>query len=224
MSFPLPKRAIFFSAHPDDELGGAGGLLLKIMANGGAVHLVLCIDPAEPRMDGTMAQEECAMRVNEFQVVAKAIGASSTLLKFSRYPGLSYTTILPCVRAIRTFRPDAVIILQEDEYHTEHALVARIVKRAVWHAGRAAFPECGASHKTESVWEAEGDRPMHDPNHLEDISEVVLRKTDLFELYGSQQKRKDLVAASLGLNKFRGVMYKRGTYAEAFKITDFFYG
>jgi LmbE family N-acetylglucosaminyl deacetylase len=219
----LAKRIMFFSAHPDDELAGAGGFILKTIKAGGKAHFVLCIDPAEPRMD-TDSKVESDTRLKEFKKVSKAVGAESTFLNFEHYPVLSYKTILPCVQAIRDFKPNIVIMLQEAEYHTEHQMVAKIVKRAVWHASRSAFPECGKPHKVEALWEAEGDKPINEPNHFEDITNVAKRKGTLIAMYGSQQARKDLVSGVLGLNAFRGIMYKKGHFAEAYKINELFYG
>ncbi|HEV7423729.1 MAG TPA: PIG-L family deacetylase [Candidatus Paceibacterota bacterium] len=219
----LKRRVLFFSAHPDDELAGAGGFLLKILKEGGKVKLVLCIDPSEPRMDIDLKTERDT-RLKEFKKVSKSMGAEDVFLNFSRYPALTRETILSCVKEIRSFKPDIVMMIQEGDYHTEHQMIAKIVKRAVWHAGRSAFPECGKPYKVEVLWEAEGDRPLNEPNHFEDISSVAARKGSLFLLYGSQQARKDLASAVLGLNAFRGIMYKKGRFAEAFKTTEFFYG
>ena len=70
----------------------------------------------------------------------------------------------------------------------------------------------------------EGDKPMSNIDFLRDISDVIDQKKQLLSLYDSQTKQKDLISAMEGLNRFRGVMYKTGNYAEAFKITEFFYG
>lgn len=217
------QRVMFFSAHPDDEIAGAGGYLIKTIKSGGKVKLVLCVDPYEPRFEFP-GETERDTRLKEFKSAAQKLKSEWSYLAFSHYPQLSYETVLPCVKEVRSFKPDVVIILQESDYHSEHTLIAKIVKRAVWHAGRSAFPQCGQLHKIKELWEAEGDKPIADPNHIEDISSVIEKKRGVFLSYGSQIQRKPLVDAFLGLNRFRGVMYKKGAYAEAFKITDFFYG
>lgn len=219
-----PKnRVMFFSAHPDDELASTGGFMIKNIKNGGKVKMVLCIDPSSPRFD-TTAETEKQTRLNEYEKVAKNLGAESKFLNFGHYPALSYEHILPCVKEIRIFKPDIVIMLQENDYHTEHQMIAKIVKRAVWHASRAAFPECGKPHQVKQIWEAEGDRPMPDPNHHVDITKEIKAKLKTFLLYASQQKRKNLASAFEGINRYHGVMYKKGEYAEAYKVTEFFYG
>ena len=223
MNIVAPQRIMFFSAHPDDEIAGAGGVLIKTIKNGGAVKLVLCIDPAEPRFEHS-GEIERNTRLREYKTVAKKLKAQWSFLDFPHYPQLSYETVLPCVKEIRQFKPDLVIILQEQDYHSEHNLVARIVKRAVWHSARSAFPKCGKPHKVKGLWEAEGDRPIFEPNHFEDITEVIEEKKSIFHAYSSQVLRKPLVDAFVGINRYRGVMYKKGNYAEAFKTTDFFYG
>ncbi len=215
-------KVMFFSAHPDDETT-ALGFILKVIKKGGKVKLVLCIDPGEERFDRSY-EEDREIRLKEFEKLAKALKAEWSYLAFPHYPQVSRETILPCVKEIRNFKPDIVLCLQEDDYHTEHQMVAKIVKRAVWHAGRNAFPQWGKPHKVSELWEVEGDRPMAHPNHLEDITEVIKEKEKILKIYDSQIKIKDLISAILGLNRFRGVMYKKGDYAEAYKITKFFYG
>ncbi len=214
---------MFFSAHPDDEIAGAGGFMLKILKNKGAVKLVLCVDPTEPRFEHT-GKKEKEMRLKEYKQVAQKMKAQWSYLDFPHYPELSYKTVLPCVSEIRKFKPDIVLILQEQDYHSEHQMIGRIVKRAVWHAGRSAFPKCGRPHKVQELWESEGDRPLVEPNYFEDITEEMEEKTNIFLTYDSQQKRKDLASAFEGINHYRGVMYKKGTYAEGYKRTTFFYG
>jgi len=217
------NRIIFFSAHPDDEIGSAGGFLIKQKKAGAVIRLVLCLNPGEPRFN-LNEKEEKEIRLAEFKKTAGKLGAEYSFLNFERYPVLNLKTILACVKEIRLFKPDIVLIIQENDYHSDHQLVAKIVKRAVWHAGRNAFPECGLPHRVEKIMEAEGDRPMFEPNHLEDITSEIEEKLQLLGLYESQISRKNLAEAIEGLNKFRGIMYKCGKYAEAFKITTFYYG
>ncbi len=217
------SRILFFSAHPDDEVGGAGGFLIKSKRAGAEVRLVLCINPYEKR-PGSSEEVESQTRLDEFKMAADKIGAEWSFLNLDRFPQVNRDNFLPLVREIRDFKPDIVMTLQEDDYHTEHRMVAQLVKRAVWHASRNAFPDLGEPHQVRQLWFAEGDRPMPDPNHLEDITEVVKDKEKVFAVYTSQLKRKKLIEAFIGLNRFRGLMYKRGEYAEAFKITDFWYG
>src|SRR3989344_2901455 len=106
------ERIMFFSAHPDDEIAGAGGTMLKNIREGGMVKLVLCVNPAEPRFD-TEPEKEKNQRLREFDTVAKKLGARTSFLDFPNYPTLSYQTILPCVKEIRSFKPSIVIIFQE---------------------------------------------------------------------------------------------------------------
>jgi LmbE family N-acetylglucosaminyl deacetylase len=217
------NRIMFFSAHPDDEIGSAGGFLIKQKKSGAVIRLVLCLDPGEPRFD-IKETEEKNIRLDEFKKTAEKLGAEYSFLNFERYPVLNRKTVFACVKEIRSFKPNIVLIIQENDYHTDHQLVARIVKRAVWHASRNTFPELGLPHRVEKIMEAEGDRPMFEPNHLEDITSEIETKMQLLGLYESQTARKNLAEAIEGLNKFRGIMYKCGKYAEAFKITTFYYG
>lgn len=216
-------RILSFSAHPDDEIGGAGGLLLQAKKGGSVLKLVLCLDPAEPRMDKTLSQER-KIRLKEFKKVAKILNCESSYLGMERYPVISMENILPLVKEIRKFKPDIVITLSDEDYHPDHRAVAMLVKEAIWRAGRNAFPRYGQPFKAKTLIQYEADKPMSNIDFLRDISDVMQEKKKLLGLYDSQINRKDLISAAEGLNRFRGIMYKAGDYAEAFKITEFFYG
>lgn len=108
--------------------------------------------------------------------------------------------------------------------HPDHRAVAALTKEAVWQASRRAFPRCGEPWRVLTVLQYEADNPMQNITFLRDISDVMDEKKRILGCYGSQVSRKDLVSAVEGLNRFRGIMYKAGDYAEAFHASQFFYG
>jgi len=216
-------RILSFSAHPDDEIWGAGGLLLQAKKEGSTLKLVLCLDPAESRQNKSPNQER-NIRLKEFRKVSRLLNSKLSYLGMERYPETKLNNILPLVKEIRKFRPDIILTLSEEDYHPDHRAICSITKEAIWHAGRNAFPEFGKPFKTKTLIQYEGDKPMSNIDFLRDISDVIDQKKQLLSLYDSQTKQKDLISAMEGLNRFRGVMYKTGNYAEAFKITEFFYG
>lgn len=217
------KKILFFSAHPDDEIAGAGGLFIKANQNDSKIKLVLCIDPSEHRLD-TSPEKERATRLSEYQKIARHLNATNSYLGLSKYPNLSWENIAPLVKEVRDFKPDIVITLSKDERHTEHKMVNELVMRAVWHAGRPAFPDLGEPHKTQTILESEADAPMQEPSFLLDITDFIEEKKKLMNGYESQVNRKDLATACEGINAFRGHMYRKGTHAEAYKIKEFYYG
>lgn len=217
------KRILSFSAHPDDEIGGAGGLL-SIATNAGAkIKLVLCMDPAEPRPDQN-EDEERNTRLEEFSIVAKFLNAESEYLGLPRYAQIQLESILPLVRVIRAFKPDIILTLAPSEYHPDHRIISTLTMEAVWQASRNAFPNEGTPHKTKTILMYEADKPMPDPTFLLDITAVAEQKDSLMGLYGSQVSRKNLIKAEDGINSFRGLMYKSGERAEAFLLKEFYYG
>ncbi len=217
------KRIIFFSAHPDDEIAGAGGLMVNARNQGAQIRLILVIEPNEERFD-IDGKTECDTRLNEYKKVAQAFNAETGYLALPKYPSLNNENIEKVIKEIREFKPDILIVLSEDERHTEHRIVHDIVMQGVWHAGRPAFPALGIPHKTPTILKAEADNPMREPNFIFDISDVIEEKKQIFNIYGSQTKRKDLVQAITGLNAHRGLMYHKGSYAEAFYLSEFYYG
>jgi len=216
-------RILSFSAHPDDEIGGAGGFLLAAKNGGALLKLSLVIDPSEERSDAS-ADEEKNIRLTEFKKVAKLLSADSSYLGIGRYPEIELTNIFPLIKEIRDFKPDLVLTPSDEEYHPDHRVVAALAKEAIWHAGRSAFPTLGRPYKAKTLLMYEADKPMSQVGFLYDISAVMEEKKKLINLYESQTARKNLADAMKGLNRFRGIMYKGGEYAEAFKTQEFFYG
>jgi N-acetylglucosamine malate deacetylase 1 len=216
------KRILSFSAHPDDE-AAVGGFLAAAKAAGAAIEFALVLDPAEPRFDVT-AEEDRTRRLAEFNNAADLLGATTSYLDLPLYPTLDRKNTLALVKTIRIFKPDIIITLSDEERHTDHRLVNSLVKHAIWHAGRAAFPDLGEPHKTNTLLAYEADNPIREPTFLFDITNFVENKKAHIGCYGSQTTQKDLCEASLGLNRFRGTMYKAGMYAEAFKVIQLFYG
>jgi LmbE family N-acetylglucosaminyl deacetylase len=217
------KRVLSISAHPDDEVGGAGGFLLQAQKQGAKIHLVLAIDPGEERREHSF-EEERQKRLKEFEKVGTILHAQTTYLGFPRYVFPSVDRIRPLIKVMRKFRPDIVLTLSDEERHIDHRAVATLTKKAIWHSGRNIFPEYGKPFRTQLLLQYEADNPMQDITFLRDISDVAEKKRALITLYASQMQRKDLAEASLSLNRFRGLMFKSGTYSESFKANSFFYG
>lgn len=216
-------RILSFSAHPDDEIWGAGGLLLQAKKESSILKLVLCLDPAEQRLNKSSSQER-NVRLKEFRNVSRLLKSKFGYLGMERYPVIKLDNILPLVKEIRKFKPDIVLTPSEEDYHLDHKAINTLTKEALWQAGRDAFPKFGKPFKTKTLLQYESDKPMSKIDFLRDISDVMSAKKQLLSSYGSQINRKDLISAVEGLNRFRGIMYKVGNYAEAFKITEFFYG
>ncbi|HYF04905.1 MAG TPA: PIG-L family deacetylase [Patescibacteria group bacterium] len=216
-------KILSISAHPDDEIGGAGGFLVAAKKGGARFHFVLALTPCEDRFECD-EKEEQAQRLREFDDVADYFAANTSYLDIDRYPQMTMENICLLVKEIRAYKPDLILTPSNEEHHSDHRALYNLTKEAIWQAGRAAFPGLGEPHKTRTWLSYETDNAIAQPNFLFDITDHWEDKKNIFELYRSQTGRKDLVSALLGLNRFRGIMFKGGEYAEAYNIKEFFYG
>lgn len=213
------KKILCFSAHPDDEIGGAGGFLLKARAQGAAVQLALACDGASQKGERSAAKER-RIRLKEFEEVGRRLGATTTFLDFPRYFSFDLSkTILSCVEVIRKFRPDIVLVPHRDERHAEHAALYRIVREACWIAKGKRFSEQGNPWEIKELREYELDAPLTIVTDLEDITYFADAKEELFKVYASQLANKDHLEAMRGLSKYRAIVGRCGRFAEAFRTT-----
>lgn len=212
-----PLSILCISAHPDDEIGGAGGTLIKFVKNGDKVTLVLLTSGEEP--DTVSSRVRSDERVREFQAVARELGAAAEVLNFPRYFQFSGEAIFPLVRIIRKVRPEVVLAPSELEEHPEHVMTSRVAREACRVSRRNKLLTLGEPWTVEEFREYELDNAFPTFDQLVDITEVVDEKARLFRFYASQANNKDYVAAFLGLNRYRAISKRTGRYAEAFRTT-----
>lgn len=208
-------RILCISAHPDDEIGGCGGYLLNCKKEKAIIKLVLLTNGE----DNGNLKEKGKQREGEYKRMANLLGAEVSLLNFKRYFSLDFEkTILPLVQEIRKFRPTCILVPWEGERHPEHKEAFAITLEAIRLARKNKYLFLGKPVKVEELREYELDVTFDSFNILEDISKVINEKEKLFSVYRSQLKNKNYLAAFKGLNQYRGITYRKGTYAEAFRV------
>lgn len=214
---PFTKQSILcISAHPDDEVGGVGGTLLKFKRAGARLTLVLLTSGEMP--DGEAASRLSETRIGEFQAVARELGATAKFLNFVRYFQFSLETLIPLVREIRATKPSIVFAPSTSEEAPEHVMAGRLAKEACRMTRRSKLFSLGQPWRVSELREYELDNAMTTFDLLEDISDVIDEKKKLFNLYASQTSNKDYVSAFVDLNQYRGITKRTGRFAEAFRI------
>lgn len=180
--------ALVFAPHPDDEVFGCGGAIMRHIEHGAAVHVIIVTDGgydiSEDQADSYISQ-----RQNESIAAAEILGYGKPL--FWNYPDrqIHYDEklIQEILTAIRETGADLVYAPSVFEMHPDHRMLAMAVIEAVRRIGsniRVALYEVGI--------------PLR-PNLLLDISEVVARKAAAMKCFISQNTRQryDLHIASL---------------------------
>lgn len=216
MNNPQPPRILCISAHPDDEVGGAGGTLLKFRNMGSPITLVLLGLGEQP--DTPEEQAQADMRLAEFRRVGERLGGKTEFLNFPRYFQFSLENILAIARIIRLSGADIVFAPSTLEEHPEHVMAGRLAKEACRVARKKKYFTLGEPKRVTELRLYELDNAFTTFDMLEDITDVMEDKKRLFQTYESQKQNKDYVSAFVGLNQYRGITKRTGRFAEAFRI------
>lgn len=192
------KRVLVLAPHPDDEVFGMGGALLRLQRAGAHLRIVWF----------TNGKNE--VRKAEAQGVREALGLSEPL--DSAFP-LSGDSV--CVdkatevvrQLIRAKQPDLVCVPSVLDPHPDHVRVGMALAHAIqqdqWQGTVLQY----------EVWGTVS------PNVLLDISNVIAEKELLMRLYLSQldEPRRKYVERILALNSYRGLTHQV-EYAEGFTL------
>ena len=198
MSSPRGKRITVIAPHPDDEMLGAGGTLIRALRDGAGVRCIYLTSGRPP------AQVEA-----ETAKVAKHIGYRT---EFIRY----HVDAIPVTKeSVATLGSSLsaepidclfVPILLDD--HDDH----RRANQLLWHAWCEGF-----IREDTEVWAYQVYSPIIS-NVVVDISDVAEQKAAAVRMWESQMKVRKFDHYILGLNAFNLRLLPRAWYVEAFFV------
>lgn len=202
------QRALVFAPHPDDEVFGCGGAIMRHIEQGAAVHVIIVSDGAYGVSEDQTATY-ISQRQQESIAAARILGYGSPVFWRYRDRQIHYDEklIQEVSAAIRETGADLVYAPSVFEMHPDHRILAMAVIEAARRIGkhiRIALYEVGV--------------PLH-PNLLLDITGLMPRKNAAMECFVSQnaKQRYDLHIASL--NRYRTyTLPAHVTAAEAFNL------
>lgn len=218
--FPYPHRqfkvakCLVVAPHPDDESLGCGGLMLKYPQN----FDVLCVSSSGVAKDGTDGSEAADTRIAEFNSameylgiqrhwIYRIFGDKSTMLAQINAHLADYCAALSNLKDY-----DYIFLPNPNDNHPEHRYLTRVLFKKI-------LQKVGFNTHTKivfyEVWSA-----LPSPNHYEDVTNVLNKKSKLLECYSSQWSRCNLAEHIIGLNSYRGsgLLSLSVKAAEAFSI------
>jgi LmbE family N-acetylglucosaminyl deacetylase len=221
------KRVIVISAHPDDEILGVGGTLLKHKHSGHELAWVIITGVHEKN---GFTKERVYSRQMEIEKVANSIG----FLKVYQldYPtmGLSSSVvneIIPRISSIFVdFKPEVVYVMNRSDAHSDHRFtfdaVAACTKSFRYpYIKKVLMYEC----ISETEFAPQLPEKVFIPNYFVDITEFLTRKIEIMKIYESELSEHPFPRS---IDNIRALATFRGAsvgveYAEAFqaiKIID----
>ena len=179
------RRVLVIAAHPDDEILGVGGTLIRHFKAGDEIRVVIVCSAQSIRYrEGEHDQP------GDTQRAAHYLGARTSGLGFPDQrldAGSNLELIQALEREVREFRPDTVYTHHWGDVNADHVRIAEAVDVATrpfaapWIRRLYAFDTPSSSEWTAS----QRDRPFT-PNVFSDITEELDRKLDAMRCYQSE--------------------------------------
>lgn len=204
------RRALILAPHPDDEVFGCGGAIMRHVAAGDAVRVIILSD-GEYRAEASQQAAYGEQRREESRKAAAVLGYGKP--EFWSLPdrGIEYSEFLVqrIVVAIDAFDTDLVYAPSVYEMHPDHRALGMAAVEAIRRHGgklKLAMYEVGV--------------PMTRPSQLLDISELRENKQAAMACFVSQLREQAYDRHIAALNRFRTYTLSSGVLAaEAFFVS-----
>ncbi len=199
-------QILVLSPHPDDDVLGCGGTLIRHIQQGHQVA-ILYLCQGDKGIAGLRPAKAAIIRKKEAVLAAQALGIAERHLHFLAQPDdglyVSPQTVLYLKGLLDALRPDLIYLPSFVDNHPDHFQTNLLLKAALTR------PVLLSAYE---VW-----TPLV-PNRIVDISGEIEQKRDAIRAHQSQLQALDYLEAIAGLNRYRGGMYpkKPMQYAEAF--------
>ncbi|PWH86407.1 PIG-L deacetylase family protein [Brumimicrobium oceani] len=221
----MSKNIVIISAHPDDEVLGVGGTLLKHKKNGDEIYWIITTSIFE---ENGFSNERVNSRQIEINEVAERIGAKA-IYKLD-YPtmSLSSETLIDMVPKISEIfsevKPEVIYCLNRSDAHSDH----RVTFDAVMACTKSfRYPYIKSVLMYECISETEFAPALPEktfmPNYFVDISEFMDEKIDIMKIYHSELGEHPFprsIRNIEALATFRGASVGV-EYAEAFQLVKY---
>ena len=219
------RNVVVISAHPDDEILGVGGTLLKHKKNGDKIYWLITTNIFEEQ---GFSKERVFSRQREIEKVSEALGAEKVFML--NYPTMSLSTstlieMVPKLSKIFTeIEPEIIYCLNRSDAHSDHRITFDAVM-ACTKSFRYPFIKQVLMYECISETEFAPQLPekMFIPNYFVDISSFLEEKKNLIKIYASElgdhpfpRSLKNIEA----LASFRGASVGV-EYAEAFQLIKY---
>jgi LmbE family N-acetylglucosaminyl deacetylase len=219
------KNVIVISAHPDDETLGAGGTILKHVANGDNVYWVIVTNVFENQ---GFSNERVQSRQEEIREVEKLLGISKTYLLNYPTMTLSSSSLIKMVPEISSVffevKPEIIYTPNRSDAHSDHRVIFDAVM-ACTKSFRYHFIKQILMY--ECISETEFAPALAEkvflPNYFVDITIYLDKKNEIMKIFESELGQHPFPRS---LENIKALAHFRGAsvgvqYAEAFQLLKY---
>ncbi len=211
---------LVFSPHPDDDVLGCGGSIIKHAQMDHRVTVVYLTSGEAGNIRYSKA-ELARIRENEARQASALLGTKEVVFLRNEDGYLAYNkdTLIPVINLIRSQQPDIVYIPHKNDGHKDHMATHEIVLEAIERANSGYLQDItGKPWLVKDVLCYEVWTPLQNITYVEDIGQQMHIKLQALAVHQSQIENRDYHEAIEGLNRYRGVMTSKGLYCECFEI------
>lgn len=216
------KNVIVISAHPDDEILGAGGTLLKHKSKGDNLAWIIVTSITENQ---DLFKHKLKKREDEIKKVSKMVGFSK-VFKLN-YPVItlnsdSMNEMVPKISSIfLDFKPEIIYVMNRSDAHSDHRYTFNSVMACT---KSFRYPFIKKILMYECISETEFAPQLHEkvfiPNYFVDISDFFKQKLKIMQVYKSELGKHPFPRSEKNIEAlatFRGASVGV-EYAESFQI------
>ncbi len=178
-------RALVITAHPDDEVLGAGATIAALTASGADVRVLILAEGVSLRHRGVTLEKARSV----CREASEILGVSDV-----HFGGLAVDGVLPgdgpqrvvldlVARAIQDFSPTVVYSHHPGDIHTDHRLIAHSVTYATRLLGRGSVEQVLHFEVPSSTEQQTGLVAPFEPNVFHDVTPFVELKCQALERY-----------------------------------------
>jgi LmbE family N-acetylglucosaminyl deacetylase len=211
---------LVFSPHPDDDLIGCGGSMIRHLQAGH--HLTVAYMTSGEAGSLNYGKAELAgLREQEARAATGILGIDDLVFLRNADGYLAYDreNLIRLTNLVRERKPQTVYIPHARDGHKDHRITHELVVEAVRRARGPWFQECaGQPWAVDALLCYEVWTPLQEISYVEDITAVMPLKIKALEQHRSQLRDISYEEAVQCLNRYRGITTGRGQYCECFQV------
>ncbi|MFH1855157.1 MAG: PIG-L family deacetylase [bacterium] len=207
-------KVLVLAPHPDDEIIGCGGALLKHAKGDDKIKIVYFTDgrlgfPDKFKPTEKDKVELAAEREQEAKNLSEELKCEQVFLRYEDSKLTLSKNLFGFLRQlISEFESDIIYTPSILEPILDHNITSAVLANALQKI-----------EKNFQIFQYELWSPIF-ANFYLDIDDVIDQKQKLIEYYKSQLKCRDYVESSRGLARYRGSIFGKSKFAESYLKTD----
>ncbi len=183
------STVLVIAPHPDDEVLGVGGTILRHVSTGDSVHVVICTRGQEERFPKAQVErvQAEAKSVHALLGLASSHALDLPAAMLDTIPAADVNAALG--RVFAAVSPDTVYVPHVGDVHRDHQIIfnaAMVCSRPTGSSAPAPSRILAYETVSETDWNAAPITPSFVPNVYVDITRYIDRKLEACALYASQ--------------------------------------